>query len=180
LTTLHNFSGPDGGDAGEMLQATDGNLYGVTGEGGGGACQWGCGTIFKMTSGGALTTLYTFSGPDGAGPTALIQATDGNFYGTTLYGAANYGTVFALSVGLGPFVRTLPIGGKVGTSVAVLGTNLAGATRVTFNGIAAAFSVKSSGTAITTAVPSGATTGMVQVITPAANLSSNVAFRVRH
>jgi len=87
------------------------------------------------------------------------------------------GTVFSLSVGLGPFVKTLPTSGKVAAGVMILGTDLTGATSVTFNGTAAAFSVVSS-SEITTTVPTGATTGTVQVTTSSGTLSSNVNFRV--
>jgi uncharacterized protein (TIGR03437 family) len=59
----------------------------------------------------------------------------------------------------------------------ILGTDLTGATSVTFNGTAAAFSVVSS-SEITTTVPTGATTGTVQVTTSSGTLSSNVNFRV--
>ena len=109
----------------------------------------------------------------------LVQATDGNFYGTTLRGRApdGYGTVFSLSVGLGPFVETQPTSGKVGAAVKILGTNLTGATSVTFNGTAATFTVVSS-SLITTDVPAGATTGKVQVVTPSGTLTSNVPFQV--
>jgi uncharacterized protein (TIGR03437 family) len=75
-------------------------------------------------------------------------------------------------------VKTLPTIGKVGTQVTILGTNLTGSTSVTFNGTAAAFVVTSS-SAITTTVPTGATTGKVEVTTPGGTLSSNVSFRVR-
>jgi hypothetical protein len=75
-------------------------------------------------------------------------------------------------------VKTLPTFGKVGAAVDILGTNLTGATSVTFNGTAAVFAVNSSGTAISTAVPVGATSGAVQVVTPGGTLSSNVLFRV--
>ncbi len=48
-----------------------------------------------------LKTLHSFDGIDGANPEAgLVQATDGNFYGTTVGGEYNYGTVFSLSAGL--------------------------------------------------------------------------------
>ena len=87
------------------------------------------------------------------------------------------GAVFSLSVGLGPFVKTLPISGKTGAAVEILGTALTGTTSVTFNGTEAAFTVVSP-TEITTTVPAGATSGKVQVITPGGTLSSNVAFRV--
>jgi uncharacterized protein (TIGR03437 family) len=65
----------------------------------------GCGTIFKVTTGGSLTTLYTFLGdPDAANPKAsLIQATDGNFYGTGIGG----GTVFPTA---GTFFKMTPAG----------------------------------------------------------------------
>jgi len=80
-------------------------------------------------------------------------------------------------VGLGPFVETQTTSGKVGTAVKILGNNLTGSTSVTFNGTVAVFTVKSA-SEITTTVPTGATTGTVQVITPGGTLSSNIPFRV--
>ncbi len=71
----------------------------------------------------------------------------------------------------------LPTSGKVGDTIQILGTNLTGATAVSFNGVSAAFTVVSA-TQITATVPTGATTGKVQVVTPARTLKSNVAFRV--
>jgi uncharacterized protein (TIGR03437 family) len=62
--------------------------------------------------------------------------------------------------------------------VRILGTNLTGATSVTFNGVAATFKVVSP-TLILTTVPTGATTGKVQVTTPSGTLLSNVVFLVR-
>jgi hypothetical protein len=126
-----------------------------------------------------VTTLHGFDNADGSLPqTALLQATDGNLYGTTADGGAgSYGTIFGLSVGLGPFVETQPASGKAGASVRILATNLNGATSVTFKGTAAAFKVVSS-SLISTTVPAGATTGTVQVTTPHSVLSSNVPFRV--
>jgi hypothetical protein len=114
----------------------------------------------------------------------LVQATNGTFYGTTNDGGSpcsrngGCGTVFSLSVGLGPFVKTLPTAGEVGQAVKILGTDLTGATSVTFDGIAAAFTVNASGTAILTTVPAGARSGTVEVVTPGGTLSSNVPFRV--
>ena len=87
------------------------------------------------------------------------------------------GTVFQLSVGVAPFVRTLPTVGVAGSAVRILGTDLSGATSVTFNGIAAAFIVVSP-TQILARVPAGATTGKVQVIAPSGMLLSNVVFVV--
>jgi hypothetical protein len=61
--------------------------------------------------------------------------------------------------------------------VKILGTDLTGATSVTFNGTAAAFKVESK-SLIKTTVPTGATTGTVEVATPKGALKSNVVFRV--
>jgi len=177
FTTLHSFDGTDGVNPyGALVQATDGDLYGTTQVGGAN----GDGTIFKITPGGKFTTLHSFDGTDGAAPNAgLIQATDGNFYGTTYaLGANDDGTVFSLSVGLGPFVETQTSSGKVGTAVKILGTDLTGATSVTFNGTTAAFKIVSA-SLITATVPTGATTGKVTVTTPSGTLISNAAFRVQ-
>jgi uncharacterized protein (TIGR03437 family) len=65
----------------------------------------------------------------------------------------------------------------VGAGVRILGTNLTGATSVTFNGTPAVFTMVSN-SFITTTVPAGATSGNVQVVTPGGTLSSNVPFRV--
>jgi large repetitive protein len=81
-------------------------------------------------------------------------------------------------VGLGPFVETLPTSGKVGSTVEILGEDLTGTTSVTFNGVAATFTVESN-TAIKTTVPSGATTGLVTLTTLSGTLKSNVRFQVR-
>ncbi|HTZ98378.1 MAG TPA: choice-of-anchor tandem repeat GloVer-containing protein [Terriglobales bacterium] len=116
LRTLYRFcsqtncsdgSNPEDG----LLQATDGSLYGTTEFGGNGfECgAGGCGTIFKMTPGGQLTTLYSFcievGCPDGDYPYAgLVEGTDGNLYGATSDGGANCtplggcGTIFNLTI----------------------------------------------------------------------------------
>jgi len=177
LATLHSFCSQAGCTDGEypsgLVQATNGDFYGATGSGG----ASGYGTAFQITGSGRLTTLHSFDVTDGAAPSGLAQATNGDFYGTTGYGASGYGTVFRLSVGLGPFVKAQPTSGKVGAAVQILGTDLTGATSVTFNGTPAAFTVASP-TLITTTVPTGATTGKVRVVTPSGTLSSNVPFRV--
>jgi uncharacterized repeat protein (TIGR03803 family) len=111
LTTLYSFCSQtncaDGRNpAAALVQATDGNFYGTTYYGGDLRCNpgAGCGTVFKVTPGGLLTTLHSFDGTDGANPeAALIQATDGNFYGTTYYGGTApfglFGTVFKITPG---------------------------------------------------------------------------------
>ncbi|MFI5117104.1 MAG: choice-of-anchor tandem repeat GloVer-containing protein, partial [Terriglobales bacterium] len=108
LTTLYRFKITDGNfPYAGLVQATDGNFYGTTQFGGDLTCNapYGCGTVFKITAGGTLTTLYSFEGTDGAVPLAtLVQATDGNFYGTTEYGgtsgncgADRCGTIFKIT-----------------------------------------------------------------------------------
>ncbi len=173
-----------------LIQATDGNFYGTTYGGGnvGTGVNNGQGTIFKITPEGVLTTLYTFCSTaqcaDGANPAgALVQGTDGDFYGTTYDGgstagiSAGGGTVFRFSAGLAPFVKTMTKSGSVGASVKILGNALEGTKSVTFNGTPALFKVASD-SEITTTVPSGATTGTVTVTTPSGLLSSNTPFTV--
>ena len=190
LTTLVSFDDTNGiWPTAGLVQGTDGNLYGETQLGG---INGVGGTIFKITPSGTLTTLYNFCSQsdcqDGYGPLAApTQDTNGTFYGTTWLGGASstcegcvsgggYGTVFSLSVGLGPFVETRPTSGKVGAAVKILGSDLTGATSVTFNGTSATFTV--SQYEITTTVPEGATTGTVVVTTPGGKLKSNTKFRV--
>jgi uncharacterized protein (TIGR03437 family) len=102
LTTLYSFGGPDGENPGaKLVQGSDGNFYGTTAAGGTNVS----GTVFKVTPGGTLTTLYSFCShagcSDGAEPvTSLMQASDGNFYGTTETGGTNkVGTVFKITPG---------------------------------------------------------------------------------
>lgn len=176
LTTLVSFNVLDGADPqASLLQATDGNFYGTTPSGG----RSGNGTIFELTPAGVLTSLFSFDDTDGSSPfAALMEDTNGTLYGTTyLGGTHNDGTLFSLSLGLGPFIATRPVAGLVGEAVKILGTNLNGATSVTFNGIAAVFTVVSRAE-ITTTVPAGATSGTVQVVTPSGPLLSNVSFGV--
>jgi uncharacterized protein (TIGR03437 family) len=109
FTTLYSFQGTDGAfPVGGLIQATDGNFYGLTTEGGtAGSCTGGCGTIFKITPAGMLTSLYSFNLTNGASPEyGLIQASDGNFYGTTRAGGqgcinpplvAGCGTIFKVT-----------------------------------------------------------------------------------
>jgi uncharacterized repeat protein (TIGR03803 family) len=90
LKTLASFNGTDGKAPQGIILATDGNFYGTTEAGGAN----GFGSVFKITPGGTLTTLYSFCAEtnciDGNGPTAaLVQASDGNLYGTTYYGGSN-------------------------------------------------------------------------------------------
>jgi len=185
LTRLYSFCAKSGcGDGANpnagLVQGTNGDLYGTTY--GGGANNDG--TVFAITAAGKLTTLYSFCSQSGCADgehlyAALMQATNGTFYGTTRNGGSNgdFGTVFSDSVGLGPFVETLFTLGQVGANVVILGNNLTGSTAVSFNGKAAIFTLVSA-TEIKTIVPNGATTGAVTVTTPGGKLTSSVKFRV--
>lgn len=203
-TVLHAFC-PASDDAasctdgaipsGGLIQATDGNFYGTASSGNGPAGGNGenanNGTLFQITPGGTLTTLYSFcaqqSCPNGSFPEAgLLQGTDGRLYGTTGGGGTgtselcspyHCGTVFSFDVGLGPFVSFVRGLGHVGVSVQILGQGFTGATAVSFNGIPASFTVKSD-TYLTAAVPVGATNGFVTVTEPSGTLTSNKIFRV--
>ncbi len=165
------------------MQATDGNFFGTTALGG----TDGYGTVFKITASGEFTTLHSFTWSDGKSPVGgLLQATDGTFYGTTFQGVNNTGncgangcgSVFNISTGLGGFVDLIPASGKVGAIIEIVGTNLAGATQVLFDGTPASFTLVAN-TELTATVPVGATTGPVEVVVPTGTLTSNVFFRVR-
>ncbi len=159
LTVLHRFPFNAGETYAGLVQGTDGNLYG-------GEVQ--SSSIFKITPGGAFTTEYVGVG----GETALMQSTDGKFYGTS------GSEVFSLDMGLDPFVTFLVPTGKVGDTVQVLGQGFKGTTSVAFNGIrSTSFSIISD-TYMTAVVPDGATSGRVVVTTPTGALISNVNFRI--
>jgi len=110
----------------------------------------------------------------------LIEDTDGLFYGSTsLGGTSNGGTVFSLDAGLKPFVSFAPpfSSGKVSGTVSILGQGFSLTSTVSFNGTPAIPIVKS-GTFLTAAVPSRATTGFVTVTNSNVPLKSNKKFRV--
>jgi uncharacterized repeat protein (TIGR03803 family) len=103
LAPVHIFGtyspGDDGsGPAAALILGSDGAFYGTTEFGGNstniiavnGINEGGYGTIFKITTNGALTTLFTFNSTNGAFPVApLLLGGDHNFYGTTLMGGSN-------------------------------------------------------------------------------------------
>ena len=151
FTMLHNFVGADGAaPQATLVQASDGNFYGTTTVGGNECVDpSGCGTIFKITPGGTLTTLYAFCSlvgcPDGSNPVAgLAQGSDSNFYGTAATGGmpsdicgGGCGTVFSITAEgvfttLHIFVGTdgmLPYGTLArGSGASFYGTTYAGGT----------------------------------------------------
>jgi uncharacterized repeat protein (TIGR03803 family) len=102
LTTLHSFSGGEDGTspAGALVEGSAGTFYGLTGGGG----AFNDGSVFRISTIGALTTLYSFTGgTDGSIPVgSLVLGDDGDLYGATKFnsirGFAFYGTLFRLSL----------------------------------------------------------------------------------
>ncbi|MGO8670646.1 MAG: choice-of-anchor tandem repeat GloVer-containing protein [Capsulimonadaceae bacterium] len=96
VTTLHSFTGLDGyGPNGPLIEVGDGTLYGTTEYGGTtfgtGVDALGNGTFFQVTAGGLFTSLYSYTGLDGAYPTGgLVVGPDGSFYGTTYAGGSSF------------------------------------------------------------------------------------------
>lgn len=108
ITRMVAFGGANGGHPyAEVTQGSDGNFYGTTDWGGNTSLGngSGLGTVFRMTPGGALSTLVAFAGTNGGHPyAALVQGPDGNFYGTTYWGGNlllnsgnGYGTAFNIT-----------------------------------------------------------------------------------
>lgn len=101
VTTLVEFSGLGGPAKGSspsagLLRGSDGNFYGTTETGG----VNDCGTAFKMTPAGGLTTLAEFTAANSKPRAELLQGGDGNFYGTTRNGGIdNNGTIFKMTAG---------------------------------------------------------------------------------
>jgi uncharacterized repeat protein (TIGR03803 family) len=187
LTTLHSFSSSAELPTGTMVQAQDGNFYGTTQSN----QSIFSGGMFKITPGGAYTSLASLPGDPYWGGDELYgglrQGTNGEFYGITNEGGPieafdcpheGCGLIFSLSVGLGPFIETVPLAATTGTAVQVLGTDLMGATSVTFDDKAAEFKVVSA-TQISTMVPSGAVSGRVVVKTPRGALQTIPVFQVK-
>jgi len=113
LTTLVLFTGANGANPFGLVQGNDGNIYGMTRDGGNSydpSTEYsGYGTVFKVTPTGALTILVLFTGANGINPGALMQGSDGNFYGTTAYGGNSFDPSLGHS-GHGTVFRVTPTG----------------------------------------------------------------------
>ena len=180
LTVLHSFNNfnfdgclPYAG----LVQASDGNFYGVSS-----SCGTGTfGTLYSITPSGTFTVLHNFFSSDGEDPEAnLLQHTNGILYGNTFTGGSDAcicGTFFSLNDSLAPFIGLLPAAARVGGQLQIFGQGLTGATAVSLNGKAASFVVVAD-TYMTATVPSGATTGPVTVTTSGGPLASKQSFRI--
>ena len=140
----------DGGRPnGHLVQANDGNFYGITRSGG----STGYGTIFKLTTGGSYSVLKTLNGPTDGWECygSLMQASDGDFYGMTRRGGTyDYGVIFRYSLTTGYKVlknlnravdAAYPNGDLVEKGDYLYGMSTSG---IAFNGVA--FKLKKDGT----------------------------------
>lgn len=98
---IHSFmsgTATDGFDPLAGLLNVNGVLYGTTLNGG----HYVYGTVFKITTAGKESILYSFKGgdaSDGANPQAGLIDVNGTLYGTTLQGGQyGYGTVYSLTL----------------------------------------------------------------------------------
>ena len=144
-----------------LVQGQDGQLYGVSPHGGSGNpdCASYCGTAFRITLSGDPTLLYSFCSQadctDGSIPSAaLVQSSDGNFYGSTYSGGANgAGTIFKIAPS-GTMTVLHSFGGNDGSQVFA---PLIQGTDGNFYGVASAGGTHGDGT-IFQITPSGAYT----------------------
>jgi uncharacterized repeat protein (TIGR03803 family) len=160
--------------SGGVIQASNGNFFGVTFRGG----AFNDGTIYEYSPAGTYTNLFAWDvNVDAEGQ--FIQHTKGALYGVTYEGGtSNLGTLYRLNVGLGPFIALVRSQGRSGSTAQILGQGFTGTTSVTFNGLPATSFTVVKDTYMTAVVPSGATTGKVVVTTPGGALTSNVNFRI--
>lgn len=172
---IYDFAGPSNLPFDSLLQASDGNLWGVFGNS-------PSVSIFAITTSGSLVQNINML-VQGVVPFAqLMQGSDGKLYGGG--NDLNNGSktvIYAIDAGLPPPVPSIagfrPVSGLVGSEVVVSGGNYVGATGVTLNGVSASFVVNASGV-ISATVPSGANSGPIQVTTPGGTVTSQTDFTV--
>ncbi len=176
ITAIYRFAGgPQGSEPQGLVEATDGNFYGVLNQGG----VSGGGSIYRVTPAGVFTKLHDFYVASGYYPEGSpMQHTTGKLYGFAYSGGANNdGVIWEYDPGLAPFVTFLNVYGQVGAKVDILGEYFAAGSVVSFNGVPAQNPVIQS-TFIEATVPAGATTGYITVTTPKGTLKSNKPFVV--
>jgi hypothetical protein len=139
--------------------------------------------VLPGTGNGAFGAATTYGTGTNSYPTSLAAA-DVNGDGqpdllTANEGNGTIGVLLNASAAKPALTGLSPASGPVGTRVTITGTNLGGATSVSFNGTAASSFVVNSATSITAVVAAGTTTGPVRVSTPGGTATSATSFVVR-
>jgi uncharacterized repeat protein (TIGR03803 family) len=181
VTDLYDFPSSLNFDesANNMIQASDGNIYGVSYNGGTGAS----GGLYELTSKNVFSS-YSFATESnmGGGPRApLMQATNGIIYGSNSGGnAVTGGALFELNIGASPFIALVtPVySGKVASTVGILGQGFTSASVVKFGGTKATTKTLTGSTYILATVPTGALTGDISVTTGSTVLSTTASYKI--
>jgi uncharacterized repeat protein (TIGR03803 family) len=181
VTDIYNFPSTLNFDesANNMMQASNGNLYGASYNGGTGAE----GGLYELTSANVFSS-YSFAteGNMGGGPEApLMQATSGIIYGSNSGGnAVTGGTLFELNIGAAPFISLVtPVySGKEASTVGILGQGFSSASVVEFGGTRATTTELTGTTYILATVPTGALTGDITVTTGSTKLSTTASYKI--
>jgi hypothetical protein len=179
------FSNPQTSIPETLLQASDGMLYG-TARGEYNTGFHGYSSVFRLDpSSGAFETIFSFKDLAlGECNCSMVQGSVGKFYGASQdVGTYGLGTIWQLDAGLPPppphVGSMVPQTGSVGQKILLWGTNLLGATSVSFNGTAAShFSVANS-QGVWAWVPEGATTGPITLTAPNGSFTTAGSFTVQ-
>ena len=182
LTDLFNInSSADGAlEGNNLIQASDGNFYGASYNGGSG----NQGSFYELTSDNVFSVdLLVSNTTNGDSPaTALMQHTNGTIYGTTSTNGPSpgLGQFESFDIGAAPFIALVgPVPAATeGTQVQILGQNFTSSSEVKFGGTAATTVTVTGSTFIEATVPTGALTGPITVTTSSGTLSTLVTFDV--
>jgi uncharacterized repeat protein (TIGR03803 family) len=98
LEFIHEMTDGEGYSPIQLLQASNGNLWGLS--------DFRNGSFFTITLGGTSIASGAFTcGTTGCQPQGMLEGRDGNFYGTAISGGTGpgnpEGTVFKIAAGLG-------------------------------------------------------------------------------
>ncbi len=135
VSVLASLTFANGSAPNSLIQGSDGSFYGTATKGGSATCALdqkaagtGCGTVFRVTPAGSISTLATFSFNNGGWPgfiggsNGLVQASDGDFYGTTFQGGTTDASGPCYSQGCGTLFKVTP-SGTLTTVVSFTGAN---------------------------------------------------------